>query len=142
MKTVYTKDVESIRQLRRRPRTKREVLTLGGQGDYVVDPKELQIFIRLLLASKNHGDMRKLVYSLFTNREISDIVRRIMIARLLTKGKTYDEIEKEARAGRPTISLVSKVLRFNPDLVNMLNPEMKWKGPDETMIINRLKRGK
>jgi uncharacterized protein YerC len=127
--------------MRRRPRNKKEVLTLGGQGDYVIAENELRDLIRILLQITNTDKMRKLVFSLLTNRELADVVRRIAIAKLITRGDSYDKIMVKASTGRPTISLIKKMLRFNPDLVHMLNPEMKWRDNNQD-IIKRLRRGK
>lgn len=79
---------------------------------------------------------------MFTNRELADVVRRIMIAKYLTNGQSYEQIAKNVQTGKLTISLVRKMLKWNPELVKMLNPKIKIQPNIEEQIINRLKQGK
>jgi len=134
--------MESVRQMRRIPKSKRELLTLGGKGDYVIEDNELRNLVRILMISRNPTTMRKTIHSLFTNRELADVIRRIMIAKYLTNGMSYDEIRKKAQASKMTISLVRKMLKWNPGLVKMLNPRVKFRPTIKEEIVNRLKRGK
>lgn len=131
-----------MRQIQRRPKTKREVLTLGGRGDYVIAENELNDLVRIFAKTTDYKQTRKLLFSLFTNRELADVVRRIEIAKLITHGDSYDKIVAKANTARITISLIRKVLRHNPDLVTMLNPESNLKNFTEGKFINRVRKGK
>ncbi|WP_339061028.1 YerC/YecD family TrpR-related protein [Tepidibacillus marianensis] len=68
---------------------------------------------------------------LMTVNEIQSLAQRLEVARMLTKGYTYNQIEKETGASTATISRVKRCLNYGNDGYKMaldrliLNPELK-----------------
>lgn len=68
--------------------------------------------VYVLTKSKNFKDILNLFIDLHTTKEITEIIRRVIIASYLTQGKTYDEINQMTGASTNTISkIANKMLR-------------------------------
>ena len=134
--------MESVRVQRRRPRNKSDILTTGGQGDYYIEPNDLNKLIRLV--SKCPKDkLRLLLLSLLTKKELADIVRRVLVAEMTLNGLTYEEIVNRMGSNKSTISLVKQSLANHEGiLAQLLNPEFDIRDATEHRLIERLKRGK
>ncbi|OGB75107.1 hypothetical protein A2810_01640 [candidate division Kazan bacterium RIFCSPHIGHO2_01_FULL_49_10] len=134
--------MESIRVQRRRPRTKRDVLTTGGQHDYYVANDDLNKLVKLL-GKPSRDQIKPLLLSLLTKKELSDIVRRLLIAEMALNGLTYEEIANRMGSGKNVIALVKQSLASNGGvLTRLLNPGYNISGTAENYFINRLKQGK
>jgi uncharacterized protein YerC len=134
--------MESIRTQRRKPRTRRDVLTTGGQSDYYVADNDLDKLVRLF--RKSSGDQIKpLLLSLFTRKELADIVRRLLIAEMALNGLTYEEISNRMGSGKNVIALVKQSLVSHEGvLTRLLKSEGGMRGTAENYFIGRLKKGK
>lgn len=134
VQTVYTRIMLSIRQLNRSR-------SQGGRGEYYVDTNDFDRLVTLFAAAKGKGEVRLLLRSLLTNREMADVVRRVGLARMIQQGMTYDQITDITQAGRSTIALVNNALKVNSGIFDKVLHRIP---PDrlERAILNRLKRGK
>lgn len=134
--------MESVRVQRRKPRNKRDVLTTGGQNDYYVDNDDLNKLVRLF-SKPSKDQIKPLLLSLFTKKELSDIVRRLLIAEMALNGLTYEEISNRMGSGKNVIALVKQSLSsHNGVLTKLLNSAHGLRDSAEDYFISRLKRGK
>lgn len=130
----------SIRELKRK-KTKSQLLTSGGSNEYKLDPNDFNKLIELL-SNKTTSQLKYLIRSLLTNRELVDIIRRIIIAKMIISGYTYKEINKETGSGQATISLVKQSLLINREILRKLIEQTCNLTPFDKYIKRRLKKGK
>jgi len=130
----------SIRELKRK-KTKSQLLTSGGSNEYKLDPNDFNKLIELL-SNKTASQLKYLIRSLLTNRELVDIIRRIIIAKMIISGYTYKEINKETGSGQATISLVKQSLLINREILRKLIEQIYNLTAVDQYIKRRLKRGK
>ncbi len=74
------------------------------------DSKEYKHLLKVLAEIDKQSEVEKLLEDLFTLREIRDAASRLEVARLLSEGVSYVEIEKKTGASATTIARVSKCL--------------------------------
>ena len=74
------------------------------------DKKEYRNLLRVLSEINRESDLEKLLEDIFTLKEIRDAASRLEVARLLSSGVSYVEIEKQTGASATTIARVSKCL--------------------------------
>ena len=103
----------SLRQLRNRQ-------TTGGVAEYRINPDDFERLVTLLNESRTKHEMRLLLRSLLTGRELADIVRRITVAKLIERGMNYDQIVKITGAARSTVSLVNNALKINKGMFHQI----------------------
>ncbi len=72
--------------------------------------KSLEEFYEVISAIENKGDMKNFLKDLLTPTEALMIARRIEIAKLLLRGRLYEEVREELGVGFSTISYVDKWL--------------------------------
>jgi TrpR-related protein YerC/YecD len=75
--------------------------------DYAWDISQAEILINTLSHLKNKKKIEKFLADLLTVKELKEISRRLLIAKLLFEGKTYKEIQKELRVNPITINRVN-----------------------------------
>lgn len=118
------------------------MLTTGGQHDYYVANDDLNKLVKLL-AKSPRDQIKPLLLSLLTKKELSDIIRRLLIAEMVLNGLTYEEIMKRMGSGKNIVSLVRRSLvDYGGTLTRLLNPGYGMRGATEQYFINRLKQGK
>lgn len=92
--------------------TKREIKTSAGRAKYRWEWQEFKYLVYVLTKSKDFKDILNLFIDLHTTKEITEIIRRVIIASYLIEGKTYEEIAQLCGASFNTISKISsKMLR-------------------------------
>ena len=134
----------SVRSLRRRKNTSRNSHTTSGINEYYVDPHDLTR-LAALFEKATHRGMRRFLISTLTQKELSEITRRMLIAKLLMDGKTYEEIGKQLHAAKGTISLVRQALDSQDGILKSTVSDIygiKIIDPAESYFRNRLKKGK
>ncbi len=70
------------------------------------------MLFQAVLGLESKEDCYNFFEDICTIKEISDMSQRLMVARMLSKGKNYQEISKETGASTTTISRVSKCLNY------------------------------
>ncbi|MEC4174839.1 YerC/YecD family TrpR-related protein [Adlercreutzia sp. R7] len=73
---------------------------------------EVEDLLKVLAALDDPDAVFALLEDLFTVREIRETSQRLMVARLLSAGKSYATIEAETGASATTIARVSKCLSY------------------------------
>lgn len=76
----------------------------------ITENSELDNLTFVLASIDDANSVVKLLEDLFTEREIRDLASRLQVARLLSEGTSYVEIEKATGASATTIARVSKCL--------------------------------
>lgn len=74
--------------------------------------EDMDYFFQAVLTLENMEDCYKFFEDICTVKEMHDLVQRIQVARLLSEGKVYSEIEKKTGASSATISRVNKCLMY------------------------------
>jgi len=130
----------SRRELMRR-RGKKNIMTTGGMDNYMLHDNDFNEVVKVL-ANKNVVQTKLLLKSLLTNRELSDIARRILIAKMIVKGEGYENILKKIGCSKNTVSLVNKSLMINNGILKQAITNRGGEEQVERYIKNRLKKGK
>ncbi|MEC4185199.1 YerC/YecD family TrpR-related protein [Adlercreutzia sp. R21] len=73
---------------------------------------EVEDLLKVLAALDDPDAVFALLEDLFTVREIRETSQRLMVARLLSAGRSYAAIEAETGASATTIARVSKCLSY------------------------------
>lgn len=76
--------------------------------------KDLEDLFQAFACLDNPDDVRVFLEDLFTIQELRDISQRLAIARMLTEGQSYVEIEAITGASATTIARVSRCLGKGP----------------------------
>lgn len=66
----------------------------------------------LIASLKSREDCRALFSDMCTNKEIEQMAQRICAARLLIKGKTYNQVIEETDISSATLSRVSRCVQY------------------------------
>lgn len=67
---------------------------------------------RAMLLLENEEECRKFFEDICTVKEMQDMAQRLMVAKTLKQGKSYQEVSKETGASTATISRVNKCLTY------------------------------
>lgn len=141
--------MDSMRERNRRPRSKSQLLTLGGISAYAIDPIEIGRLAKLISHTPD-AQLPKLLEALLTKRELVDIIRRVLIAEMVLQRNTYEKIYQDLKASPNTVSLVQQSLAMhNEILANAINKQLKHShretvaiDPIEKYFHNRIRKGK
>lgn len=68
-----------------------------------------------ILSLENEEDCYRFFEDICTVNEIHSIAQRLQVAKLLSEGKTYNEIEDITNASTATISRINKCLVYGAD---------------------------
>lgn len=82
--------------------------------DKIKDKAVDQLF-EAILQLENLEEAYKFFDDLMTVNEIQSLAQRLEVARMLTKGYTYNQIETETGASTATISRVKRSLNYGND---------------------------
>lgn len=74
--------------------------------------REVDSLLQVLSKMDDADDVFSLLEDLFTIREIRETSQRLEVARLLSAGNSYAEIERSTGASATTIARVSKCLGY------------------------------
>lgn len=127
---------------------------MGGTGEYYIEKSEIAELAQIIASAPNKR-LVEFLDALLTKKELVDITRRIIIAKLLLARTTYAEISKKTRASKTTIKLVKQSLDKNDEIlregimkhIKLPNlPHVKYpaymKDPVARYLQNRLRKGK
>ncbi len=121
--------------------SKNQILTTGGIGDYCLDPQDFNKLANLLSQASAY-QLKPLLKSLLTNRELVDITRRILVGKMLLEGLTYQEIQKRTKNAARTTSFVKQSMLMNGGILKKLIEQTYNLTPIDQYIKRRLKKGK
>ncbi|MFH1088282.1 MAG: Trp family transcriptional regulator [Patescibacteria group bacterium] len=139
--------MRSLRLNQRRAKSKSQIMTMGGTGEYYIAPENI-IELANIVSRVTPTQLPKLLTALLTPRELVDIVRRIIIAKLLLDGETFNNITKKTSASCTTIKLVKSALESQDGLlIHTIGIKKHTRrklelGPEEKYLLNRIKKGK
>ncbi len=77
-----------------------------------INEVHLQGFYNLISSLKTPEDCALLFEDLCTYKEVEQMAQRLYAAKLLTQGKTYEEVIKETDISSATLSRVSKCVKY------------------------------
>ncbi|MDY3196108.1 MAG: YerC/YecD family TrpR-related protein [Paracholeplasma sp.] len=77
--------------------------------------KEIDKLFEAILTLESVEECYKLFEDLCTIKEIQDMSQRLLVAKLLNEGVSYQNISKETLASSATISRVAKSLSYGAD---------------------------
>lgn len=89
----------------------RQIRTTAGKGYYRWDYQELRFLVFVLTKSKDFQETLNLFLDLHTHKEMSEIIRRVIIASMLVNGKKYQEIQQVTGASSATVSRIQQKLQ-------------------------------
>ena len=72
--------------------------------------EQVDELVRLLVNVDDEQAVSEILLDLFTLREIRDLASRLQVAKMLSSGLSYSEIEKQTGVSATTIARVSKCL--------------------------------
>lgn len=76
------------------------------------DSESAQGLCKALMCLENEEECRNFLEDLCTIKEIMDISQRLVVAKQLNKGISYNEISKRTGASTATVSRVSKCYEY------------------------------
>lgn len=74
-----------------------------------------KLLIDALMTLKTEDEYAAFLEDLLTTKEMLDISQRIMVAKLLTEKKIYNQIAEETGASSATISRVNRAFSYGKD---------------------------
>jgi len=77
--------------------------------------KEIDDFFEAILLLKDEEDCYRFFEDICTVKELCSIAQRLQIAKLLSKKRTYKEIEEITKASTATISRINRCLLYGAD---------------------------
>ncbi len=88
-----------------------------------IEEKHLLDFYNTILKLKTVEDCKIFFNDLCTYKEVENMTQRIISAKLLIEGKTYEEIIKETDISSATLSRVSKCVKYGEGYNKILKNE-------------------
>jgi TrpR-related protein YerC/YecD len=89
---------------------------------------EVEELLRALLTLENTDEAYALLVDLCTVREIQEMASRLEVARRLSAGEHYGDIQESTGASATTISRVSKCLQYGADGYRRVLDRMSGEG--------------
>ena len=77
-----------------------------------LDAKMDDQFYSAILSLKSKEECRAFFYDICTIKEMQDLMQRLQVASMLSKGMNYQEISKETSVSSATISRVNRCLNY------------------------------
>lgn len=100
----------------------KRIRTTAGKEAYRWDYQELRYLVHVLTKAKDFQETLNLFLDLHTHKEMSEIIRRAIIASMLIDRKTWDDICQATGASPSTISKIQqKLLREKTILPEILH---------------------
>jgi len=76
------------------------------------DEQMISELFSVITSLESEEDCRKLFSDLCTNKEIEQMAQRIKAAKLLSQGKTYEQVKAECDISSATLSRVSHCVKY------------------------------
>ena len=73
---------------------------------------DVKFLLETILKLDNLEDCYNFFEDLCTIKELIDMGQRLKVAKLLTEGKTYEQIEKEVLVSSATISRINRCIQY------------------------------
>ena len=77
--------------------------------------REVDELFEAVMCLKTQEECYRFFEDICTVNEIHAIAQRLQVAKLLSQGRTYNEIEQETKASTATISRINKCLVYGAD---------------------------
>ena len=77
-----------------------------------LDAKMADQFCSAILSLKTKEECKAFFYDICTIKEMQDLMQRLQVASMLSKGMNYQEISKETSVSSATISRVNRCLNY------------------------------
>lgn len=84
--------------------------------------EKTEALFRLIPQAKTPEDCRDLFGDLCTEKEIEKMAERVLAARLLLEGKTYQQVIAETEISSATLSRVSRCVQYGKGYSRFLKP--------------------
>ena len=88
-----------------------------------IDNNHVEEFYKAILSLKTVKDCESFFADLCTYKEIEQMTQRIIAAKLLLKGDTYEEVIKKTDISSATLSRVSKCVKYGSGYKTVLKDE-------------------
>jgi len=88
-----------------------------------ISDKDIEYLYRAVLSLDTAEECRAFFEDICTIKELYSMAQRITVARLLSCGKTFNEIVEKTGASSATISRVNKALNFGKGYKTVLKKE-------------------
>lgn len=99
----------------------RKVRTSAGKNSYRWNWEEFKYLVAVLKQTNGFAEILNVFIDLHTQKEIAEIIRRVIIASYLAEGKTYDEISEATGCARNTIARINiKMMREKSILLSKI----------------------
>ena len=157
---VQISDPISDIELVRRAEIAKKFRTTGGRNFYKHNYFDFRALIKFLASIDSEGEMEAVMKSFVTPKEASDLIRRVLAAKMLLRGLDYQDIQVGLGMSPNTIAKIQEMLNRNPILRNRLKiivdqdqkiADAKQKeyevtadnrSPEERMLAARIAKGK
>ena len=83
----------------------------------------LEEFYKVLIKVNSVEDCKEFFHDLCTYKELENMAQRMIAAKLLMAGKTYEEIIKETDISSATLSRISKCVKYGKGYNKILKDE-------------------
>jgi len=94
--------------------------TTGGRNFYNHNYYDFQELIGLFSSFESRSEMEAVLKSFMTPKEISDMIRRLLAAKMLVQGKDYQDIQANLGMSPNTIAKIQEMVHRQPILRNRL----------------------
>ena len=88
-----------------------------------IDKHQVEEFYKAILSLKTVEECESFFADLCTYKEIEQMTQRIIAAKLLLKGDTYENVIKETEISSATLSRVSKCVKYGSGYKTVLKDE-------------------
>lgn len=88
-----------------------------------IDKHQVEEFYKAILSLKTVEECESFFADLCTYKEIEQMTQRIIAAKLLLKGDTYEEVIKKTEISSATLSRVSKCVKYGSGYKTVLKDE-------------------
>ncbi len=85
-----------------------------------VNDEMINELYELIISLENIDDCRDLFGDMCTNKEIEQMAQRIRAAKLLSEGKTYNQVIEETDISSATLSRVSRCVQYGNGYARLL----------------------
>ena len=85
-----------------------------------LDPKMADQFYSAILSLETKDECRAFFEDIWTIKEMQDLMQRLQVALMLSKGMNYQEISKETNVSSATISRVNRCLNYGDGGYNIV----------------------
>ena len=88
-----------------------------------IDKHQVEEFYKAILSLKTVEECESFFADLCTYKELEQMTQRIVAAKLLLKGDTYEEVIKKTEISSATLSRVSKCVKYGSGYKTVLKDE-------------------